>query len=85
MRRELDGGGLVGFQGEVDFSGFPVFAGFLEDGGDQPQQRGLVGEQRGDADAAFANPLTASAEVIAPLDFNTQATYLSPTTQIRPA
>ena len=31
----LDGGGLVGFQVEVDFSGFPVFAGFLEDGGDE--------------------------------------------------
>ena len=53
MWRELDWGGLVGFQGEVDFSGFPVFADFHQDGGDESQERGLVGEQRGDAGAAF--------------------------------
>ncbi len=34
---------------QVHFAGLPVVAGLAENGADQPQERSLVGEQRGDA------------------------------------
>ena len=38
---------------EIDLSGFPVFGDFHEDSGDEPQERRLVGEERGDTGASF--------------------------------
>ena len=42
----------VGFLCEIDFSGFPIFTDFDEDGGGESQERGLVGEEQRDAGAA---------------------------------
>lgn len=41
------------FHVEVDFSGFPFFAGFGQQGGDQPQEGRFVGKEAGDTGAAF--------------------------------
>ena len=41
------------FHVEVDFSGLPFFAGFRQQGRDEPQQRRFVGKKAGDAGAAF--------------------------------
>ena len=38
---------------EVDFSGFPVVAGFGQEGGDQAEEGWFIGEDAGDASAAF--------------------------------
>ena len=38
---------------EVDFSGFPIVAGFAEERRDQAQEGGFIGEDAGDAGAAF--------------------------------
>ena len=38
---------------EVNSGGLPFIADFVEPGGDQAQERGLVGEEAGDASAAF--------------------------------
>ncbi len=44
---------MSGFHIEVDFSGFPFFAGFAEECGDQAEEGGFVGENAYDAGAAF--------------------------------
>ncbi len=41
------------FHVEVDYSGFPVVAGLGQEGGNQAQEGGFVGEDAGDAGAAF--------------------------------
>jgi hypothetical protein len=41
------------FHVEVDFSGFPIVAGFCQEGGDQAQEGRFIGEDAGDARAAF--------------------------------
>jgi len=38
---------------EIDFSGFPIFADFTEDGTDEPQEGAFVGEEGGDTGPAF--------------------------------
>ena len=38
---------------EVDFGGLPFIADFVEQGGDQTEERGFIGEETGDAGAAF--------------------------------
>ena len=38
---------------EVNFGGLPFIAQFVEHGGDQAQERGFIGEEAGDAGAAF--------------------------------
>jgi hypothetical protein len=43
----------LGFHVEVDFAGFPFFAGFGQEGGDEAQEGGFVGKEAGDAGAAF--------------------------------
>ena len=48
------------FHVEVNFSSFPSFAGFLEQGRDEPEQGGLIEEEAGDAGAAFKFWLTRS-------------------------
>jgi hypothetical protein len=47
MERELRGGGVLVFNvGGGDVSGFPFFAGFTEERGDQVVRGGFVGENR---------------------------------------
>ncbi len=41
------------FQVEVDFSGFPIVAGFAQERSDQAQERFFIGEDAGHAGAAF--------------------------------
>ena len=41
------------FHVEVNFVGLPFIAGFVEQGGDQAQEGGFIGEEAGDAGAAF--------------------------------
>ena len=41
------------FHGEVNFGGLPFVAQFVEHGGDQAQEGGFIGEEAGDAGAAF--------------------------------
>ena len=41
------------FHGEVNFGGLPFVAEFVEQGGDQAQEGGFVGEEAGDAGTAF--------------------------------
>ena len=41
------------FHVEVNFAGFPFVAGFAEEGGDEAQEGGFIGEEAGDAGAAF--------------------------------
>jgi len=43
----------LGFHVEVDFLGLPVVANFVEQGGDQAQEGGFIGEDPGDSGAAF--------------------------------
>ena len=43
----------LAFHVEVDFSRFPFFAGFGQQGRDQPQEGRFIGEKAGDAGAAF--------------------------------
>ena len=43
----------MGFHVEVDCSGFPIVAGFGQEGGDQAEEGFFVGENAGDAGAAF--------------------------------
>lgn len=43
----------MAFHVEVDFSGFPFFAGFDQQGGDEAQEGGFIGKEAGDAGAAF--------------------------------
>ena len=43
----------MAFHVEVDFSRFPIVAGFGQQGRDQPQARGFIGEDAGDAGAPF--------------------------------
>lgn len=38
---------------EADFSGFPIFACFAEEGGGQAEQGGFIWKDAGDAGAAF--------------------------------
>jgi len=46
-------GWFSGFHVEVNFAGAPLIALLAEQGGDEAQQRGFVGEQRSDASASF--------------------------------
>jgi hypothetical protein len=46
-------GWFSGFQVEVNFSGFPFITGFGEDGAAEAQEGGFIGEEAGDAGAAF--------------------------------
>jgi hypothetical protein len=41
------------FHVEVNFGGLPFVVDFAEQGGDQTQERGFIGEEAGDAGAAF--------------------------------
>jgi len=41
------------FHVEVNFGGLPFIAEFVEHGGDQAQEGGFIGEEAGDAGAAF--------------------------------
>src|ERR1035441_9829149 len=41
------------FHGEVNFGGLPFVAEFIEQGGDQAQEGGFIGEEAGDAGAAL--------------------------------
>ena len=43
----------MAFHAEVDFSGFPVVAGFGQEGGDQAQEGAFVGEDAGHTRAAL--------------------------------
>src|ERR1035441_9905270 len=48
------------FHVEVNFGGLPFIAEFVEQGGDQAQEGGFIGEEAGDAGAAFEFWLTRS-------------------------